>query len=88
MDVLQYYTTYKRFFGLIKQIEDDPGVPQRKAAKELTRYLELHPYNIEQVVSVIVEHFRQCVMNELGGRARADGGDGFAASRRQVQAGL
>ena len=71
MDVLQNYTTYKRFFGLIKQIEDDPDVPRRKAAKALTRYLELHPVNIEQVVSVIVEHFRLHVMHELGGRAKA-----------------
>ena len=71
MDVLQNYTTYKRFFGLIKQIEDDPDVPRRKAAKVLTRYLELHPVNIEQVVSVIVEHFRLNVMHELGGRAKA-----------------
>ena len=71
MDVLQNYTTYKRFFGLIKQVEDDPDVPRRKAAKALTRYLELHPVNIEQVVSVIVEHFRLYVMHELGGRAKA-----------------
>ena len=71
MDVLQNYTTYKRFFGLIKQVEDDPDVPRRKAAKALTRYLELHPVNIEQVVSVIVEHFRLYVVYELGGRAKA-----------------
>ena len=71
LDVLQNYTTYKRFFGLIKQIEDDPDVPRKKAAKALTRYLELHPVNIEQVVSVIVEHFRLYVMHELGGRAKA-----------------
>ena len=71
MDVLQNYTTYKRFFGLIKQVEGDPDVPRKKAAKALTRYLELHPVNIEQVVSVIVEHFRLYVMYELGGRAKA-----------------
>ena len=71
LDVLQNYTTYKRFFGLIKQVEDDPDVPRRKAAKALTRYLDLHPVNIEQVVSVIVEHFRLYVMHELGGRAKA-----------------
>ena len=71
MDVLQNYTTYKRFFGLIKQIEDDPDVPRGKAAKVLTRYLELHPVNIEQVVSVIVEHFRLFVFHELGGRTKA-----------------
>lgn len=71
MDVLANYTTYKRFFGLIKQVEDDPEVPRKKAAKALTRYLELHPVNIGQVVSVIVEHFRLYVMHELGGRAKA-----------------
>ena len=71
IDVLQNYTTYKRFFGLIKQVEDDPDVSRKKAAKALTRYLELHPVNIEQVVSVIVEHFRLYVMHELGGRAKA-----------------
>lgn len=71
MDVLQNYTTYKRFFGLIKKVEDDPEVPRRQAAKALTRFLELHPVNIEQVVSVIVEHFRLYVMHELGGRAKA-----------------
>ena len=71
LDVLQNYTTYKRFFGLIKQVEDDPDVPRREAAKVLTRYLQLHPVNIEQVVSVIVEHFRLYVMHELGGRAKA-----------------
>ena len=71
MDVLQNYTTYKRFYGLIKQVENDPEVPRRKAAKALTRYVELHPVNIEQVVSVIIEHFRLYVMHELGGRAKA-----------------
>ena len=71
MDVLQNYTTYKRFFGLIKQVEDDPDVPRRKAAKALTCYLEIHPVNIEQVISVIVEHFRLYVMHELGGRSKA-----------------
>ncbi len=71
LDVLANYTTYKRFFGLIKQIENDPDVPRRQAAKVLARYLELHPVNVEQVVSVIVEHFRLNVMHELGGRAKA-----------------
>ncbi len=71
LDVLENYTTYRRFFGLIKQVEDDPDVPRRKAAKALARYLELHPFNIGQVVSVIIEHFRLNVMRELGGRAKA-----------------
>lgn len=71
LDVLKNYTTYKRFFGLVKQAEADPDVPRKKAAKALGQFLELHPVNIEQVVSIIIEHFRLRVMHELGGRAKA-----------------
>lgn len=71
LDVLANYTTYKRFYGLIKQIEEDPQVPRRKAAKALAGFLELHPVNIEQIIRVIIEHFRLHVMHELGGRAKA-----------------
>lgn len=70
-DVLQNYVTYKRFFGLVKRVEGDPDVPKKKAAKALGQFLELHPVNIEQVVAVIIEHFRMRVMHELGGRAKA-----------------
>ncbi|WP_428969810.1 type I restriction endonuclease subunit R [Sphingomonas sp. Xoc002] len=71
LDVLQNYTTYKRFFGLVKQVENDRDVPKKKAAKALGQYLELHPTNIGQVVAIIIEHFRLRVMHELGGRAKA-----------------
>jgi type I restriction enzyme R subunit len=71
LDVLANYATYKRFYGLVKQTEDDPDVPKQKAAKALSQFLELHPVNIGQVVAVIIEHFRLKVMHELGGRAKA-----------------
>ena len=65
------HTTYKRFFGLVKQVEHDREVPKKAAAKALGQFLELYPVNIEQVVQVIIEHFRLKVMHELGGRAKA-----------------
>ncbi len=71
LNVLQNYTTYKRFFGLVKQVENDREVPKKQAAKALGQFLELHPVNIGQVVQVIIEHFRLKVMHELGGRAKA-----------------
>lgn len=71
LDVLKHYTTYKRFFGLVKQVEGDPMVPRQDAAKALSRFMNLHPVNIEQTVTVIIEHFRTNVMHELGGRAKA-----------------
>lgn len=71
LDVLENYTTYKRFFRLVKQVDSDPDVPKKAAAKALGQYLELHPVNVGQIVAVIVEHFRLKVMHELGGRAKA-----------------
>lgn len=71
LDVLQNYVTYKRFFGLVKQVENDPEVPKKAAARALGQFLELHPVNIGQIVQVVVEHFRLKVMHEMGGRAKA-----------------
>lgn len=71
MDVLKNYTTYRRFFGLVKEVENDPAVPRKKAIKELSRFMHLHPHNIEQVVALIVDHFRTSVMHEIGGKAKA-----------------
>lgn len=71
LDVLQHYTTYNTFFKLAKKIHEDPELDKRKAAKELVRFLHLHPTNVEQKTAVIVEHFRQHVSNMLAGRAKA-----------------
>ncbi|MFB4203228.1 type I restriction endonuclease subunit R [Arhodomonas sp. KWT2] len=71
MDVLENYTTYKTYYGLIKSIDDDPEVPKRKAARALARFMSLHPHNIAQKVEVIVEHFRHNTRHRIGGRAKA-----------------
>lgn len=71
MDVLENYTTYKTYFGIIKSVEDDPEVPKRKAAKALARFISLHPHDITQKVEVIVEHFRTHTKHKIGGRAKA-----------------
>lgn len=71
MDVLENYTTFKRYSGLLKNIEDDPEVPKKKAALALTRFIDLHPHNISQKVEIIVEHFINSTKHLLGGRAKA-----------------
>ncbi len=71
MDVLEHYTTYKTYYGLVKSIEDDPEVPKKKAALALARFMSLHPHNITQKVEVIVEHFITSTRHLLGGRAKA-----------------
>lgn len=70
-DVLKHYTTYRAYLGLIKRVEDDPNVPRRKSAKDLARFLQLHPHNIAQKVEVIVEHFRTFTRHRIGGKAKA-----------------
>jgi type I restriction enzyme, R subunit len=71
LDVLKGYTTYTRYFELIKAIEDDPELDKKKAARALARFVNLHPTNVAQKVEVVVEHFRSTVMQKLGGKAKA-----------------
>ena len=71
LDVLAHYTTYETYFRLIKSIEDDPEVDKRKAAQALARFMKLHPYNVAQKTSVMVEHFRTFTRHRIGGRAKA-----------------
>ncbi|MCB0113399.1 MAG: type I restriction endonuclease subunit R [Caldilineaceae bacterium] len=71
LDVLDNYTTYQRYYELVQQVEDDPEVPRRKAARALARFVDMHDYNIAQKVEVIVEHFRTHTRHRIGGRAKA-----------------
>jgi type I restriction enzyme R subunit len=71
LDVVKNYTTYATYYRLVKAVEDDPNLPKKRAARALARFMSLHPYNIEQKIEVMVEHFRQKVQRHLGGRAKA-----------------
>jgi type I restriction enzyme R subunit len=71
LDVLKNYTTYKTYFKLSKQIEDDPKVNKKKASRAIGRFLSLHPHNLAQKTEVMVEHFRQVVSKKIGGKAKA-----------------
>jgi len=71
LDVLSNYTTYKTFFKLSKEIEDDPDVNKKQAARAIARFLSFHPHNLSQKTEVMVEHFRQVVSKKIGGKAKA-----------------
>lgn len=71
LDVLENYITYKRFIKLIKSVEENPELPERKAANSLARFINLHPHNLRQKVEVIVEHYRQFTRKKINGRAKA-----------------
>lgn len=71
LDVLKNYTSYASYFKLLKACEDDPNVERKKAAKALTHFMRLHPYNIAQKTVVMVEHFNAVTRHKIGGRAKA-----------------
>jgi len=71
LDVLANYTTYKTFYQINKEIEEDPRCKTSDAKRQIARFVELHETNIAQRIEVIVERFRTSVMSELGGNAKA-----------------
>ncbi|MCC6702934.1 MAG: type I restriction endonuclease subunit R, partial [Fluviicola sp.] len=70
-DVLKNYTTYKTYYKLSKEIEDDPDVNKKAASRAIGRFMSLHPHNLAQKTEVMVEHFRQVVSKKIGGQAKA-----------------
>jgi type I restriction enzyme R subunit len=71
LDVLRNYTSYKTYYRLVKEAEDDPDLPKKKGVRALAKFMSLHPYNIEQKTEVMVEHFRRNVKHRLHDRAKA-----------------
>lgn len=71
LDVLQNYTTYDTMYRINKEIEDDPELKSSEAKRAIARFIELHDTNISQRVQIIIEHFKNNVMAELGGQAKA-----------------
>lgn len=71
LDVLTNYTTYKTFYELQKKMEDNPEVFASVVKRKINRFVDMHPTNIGQKVEIIIEHFRNCIMRELGGKAKA-----------------
>ena len=71
LDVLQNYVTYDTYFRLNKTIEDDPKMKTGNAKRQIARFIDLHEENIFQRIEIIIEHFREKVMSQLDGRAKA-----------------
>ncbi len=71
LDVLENYTTYKAYWGLLKTIADDPRYDRAKAHTLLRFYVELHEQVIAQKAESMVEHFHHQVAHRIGGKAKA-----------------
>tara|TARA_Y100001968_G_scaffold84523_1_gene75650 strand:- start:308 stop:3244 length:2937 start_codon:yes stop_codon:yes gene_type:complete len=70
LDVLQNYTTYRRFFKIKKIQEDDKEIPSGKGTLELIRYVDAHPTSIENKVQIILDHWVNKGSKEIQGKSR------------------
>lgn len=71
LDVLQNYITYETYFKINKTIIDDPVYEISETKRKIARFIQLHDENIAQKIEIIIEHFRQHVMHQLNGMAKA-----------------
>ncbi|MBA2850841.1 type I restriction enzyme R subunit [Methanococcus maripaludis] len=71
LDVLKNYMTYKTCFKIAKNIPDNPELPESEAKRAIKRYESLHPYNLKQKTSVMVEYFREITSKKINGQAKA-----------------
>ncbi len=70
LDVLQNYTTYKRYFKLHQQYEPPEEFEKRKAARVLIDYVDLQSHAIEMKLRIMLDHFLTHVVDKINGRAR------------------
>lgn len=71
LDVLQNYTTYKRYFKVKeKNGEQDIEIPSNKGKRELVRYVDSHEITIRNKVAVILDHWINKGSKEIKGTAR------------------
>ena len=71
LDVLENYTTYKRYFKLAKAVEWDAEYDEQKAKRLLVSYVDLQPHSIEMKTRIMLEHFLDCTAKAIQGRGRA-----------------
>ena len=63
-----------QFFGRLPNPQLPPSIqnkPEAYHVYSMRQWVRLHDYNISQKVQVIVEHFKNNVMDLLGGQAKA-----------------
>ena len=72
LDVLQNYTTYKRYLKLNQLADDDDQiVPASKAAKQILAYVDSHAVTIEKKVTIMLDHWVRKGSKGIKNRARA-----------------
>lgn len=71
LDVLKNYSTFERYFKLVKKIPADNEYEKKKAIRLLTTHVDLTPHAIEQKTRIILDHFIEKTANAVQGQGRA-----------------
>jgi type I restriction enzyme R subunit len=71
LDVLKNYSTFKRYFKLVKAVESDEEYEKKKAVRLLTSYVDLKPHAFELKTRVILDHFTTSTARSIQGKGRA-----------------
>ena len=71
LDVLQNYTTFKRYFELVKSVPEDEEYEKARTLRALTNYVDLQPHSIEAKTRIILEHFTERTEKTIAGKGRA-----------------
>lgn len=72
LDVLKNYTSFKRYFKIVKRNEiPDKEYDKKKTVRLLGSYVDLQDHAIEKKARIIIEHFVSQTQNEIQGKALA-----------------
>ena len=71
LDVLQNYTTFQRYFQLVKSVPEDKEYEKARTLRALTNYVDLQPHSIETKTRIILEHFTARTEKTIEGKGRA-----------------
>ena len=71
LDVLQNYTTFRRYFQLVKSAQEDREYEKARTLRALTNYVDLQPHSIETKTRIILEHFTEHTAKTIEGKGRA-----------------
>lgn len=71
-DVLKNYTSFKRYYKIIKKNNiKDKEYEKKKTVRLLSSYADLQDHAIEKKARIMIEHFMSQTQNEIQGKARA-----------------
>ena len=70
IDVLQNYSTYKRYFKVKEVKEDVIEIDSAQGTKEIFNYVDSHQITIQNKVKIILDHFFNKSSKEIKGKSR------------------